>query len=160
MHRPKPKRITLCNILLKLDVSADHSLSRSGMVLLYAAKERIISDISKLFTRFLAFSSSKVEKMLIYRKKVAGITPLQPSGISIVRYRYLSWDVVYQPGRVEAIGYRGGKRVMTQRIETTGKAPELSRTFRCVGLPSRLPLRQFTIPTAPCAASEAANRTP
>ena len=38
---------------------------------------------------------------------------------------HLSWDVVYQPGRVEAIGYRNGKRVMTQRIETTGKASQI-----------------------------------
>ena len=37
---------------------------------------------------------------------------------------HLSWEATYQPGRVEAIGYRGGKRVMTQRIETTGAASQ------------------------------------
>ncbi len=37
---------------------------------------------------------------------------------------HLSWEATYQPGRVEAIGYRGGKRVMTQRVETTGAATQ------------------------------------
>ena len=38
---------------------------------------------------------------------------------------HLAWDAVYQPGRVEAIGYRNGKRVMRQLIETTGKATQV-----------------------------------
>lgn len=33
---------------------------------------------------------------------------------------HLAWDAVYQPGRVEAIGYRNGKRVMRKLLETTG----------------------------------------
>ena len=39
---------------------------------------------------------------------------------------HLAWDAIYQPGRVEALGYRGGKRVMRQVIETTGQATQLS----------------------------------
>lgn len=35
---------------------------------------------------------------------------------------HLSWTAVYRPGRVEARGYKDGKRVMTEVIETTGEA--------------------------------------
>lgn len=38
---------------------------------------------------------------------------------------HLAWDATYQPGRVEALGYRGGKRVMRQLIETTGEAAQI-----------------------------------
>lgn len=38
------------------------------------------------------------------------------------RNGHLSWKAVYAPGRVEARGYKNGKRVMTQRVETTGRA--------------------------------------
>lgn len=41
---------------------------------------------------------------------------------SMPRNGHLSWRAVYKPGRVEARGYKGGKRVMTRRIETTGEA--------------------------------------
>jgi beta-galactosidase len=35
---------------------------------------------------------------------------------------HLKWKAVYQPGKVVAIGYENGKRVMTQTIETTKPA--------------------------------------
>ena len=35
---------------------------------------------------------------------------------------YLSWDAVYKPGKVVATGYRNGRKVMTQVLETTGDA--------------------------------------
>ena len=35
---------------------------------------------------------------------------------------HLKWKAVYQPGKVVAIGYKGGKRIMTQTIETTKPA--------------------------------------
>ncbi len=38
---------------------------------------------------------------------------------------HLAWDAVYQPGRVEAIGYKNGKRAMRQVVETTGNATQL-----------------------------------
>lgn len=38
---------------------------------------------------------------------------------------HLAWDAIYQPGRVEALGYRQGKRVMRQLIETTGEAAQI-----------------------------------
>ena len=36
------------------------------------------------------------------------------------RNGYLSWDAVYQPGNVTAVGYKDGKKVITTRIETSG----------------------------------------
>lgn len=33
---------------------------------------------------------------------------------------YLSWDAVYQPGNVTAVGYKDGRKVITTRIETSG----------------------------------------
>lgn len=38
---------------------------------------------------------------------------------------HLKWEAIYRPGKVEAIGYRGGKRVMRQVVETTGPAAQL-----------------------------------
>ena len=38
------------------------------------------------------------------------------------RNGHLSWKAVYRPGRVEAIGYKDGRKVLTKRIETTGQA--------------------------------------
>lgn len=35
---------------------------------------------------------------------------------------YLSWEAVYQPGTVRATGYRGGKRILTETIQTSGPA--------------------------------------
>ena len=38
---------------------------------------------------------------------------------------HLEWNVVYQPGTLEARGYRGGKVVETTRVETTGEPVSL-----------------------------------
>ena len=38
---------------------------------------------------------------------------------------HLAWSVVYQPGALEARGYRGGQVVETTRIETTGAPAQL-----------------------------------
>lgn len=35
---------------------------------------------------------------------------------------HLEWDAVYQPGKVEAIGYKNGKKILTETVETTGAA--------------------------------------
>lgn len=42
------------------------------------------------------------------------------------RYLYLSWDVNYAPGTLEAKGYNGAKRVATSKVETVGDARKLS----------------------------------
>lgn len=38
---------------------------------------------------------------------------------------HLSWDAVYQPGTVKAVGYKNGKKAMETKIETTGDAAKL-----------------------------------
>ncbi len=41
---------------------------------------------------------------------------------------HLSWHVVYQPGALKAVGYKGGKKVLTEEIETTEEAALTSLT--------------------------------
>ena len=41
------------------------------------------------------------------------------------RNGHLEWSVVYEPGTLEAVGYRAGKPVETSRVETTGQATSL-----------------------------------
>ncbi len=38
---------------------------------------------------------------------------------------HLKWKAVYQPGRVVAVGYKNGKRIMTETIETTKPATKI-----------------------------------
>lgn len=59
--------------------------------------------------------SNMDEVELIVNGKNLGRKPMERNG-------YLSWRTVYRPGRVEARGYKDGKRVMTERIETIGEA--------------------------------------
>ena len=42
------------------------------------------------------------------------------------RNGHLSWDTVYQPGKVTATGYKNGKKAMTAKAETTGKPAALA----------------------------------
>lgn len=39
---------------------------------------------------------------------------------------HLAWTVTYKPGRLEARGFKNGKRVITERVETTGPAEQLT----------------------------------
>lgn len=39
---------------------------------------------------------------------------------------HLVWKTTYRPGRLVAYGYRDGKRVLTERVETTGAAERLA----------------------------------
>ena len=41
------------------------------------------------------------------------------------RNGHLKWRAVYQPGKVVAVGYKNGKRVMTETIETTKPASKV-----------------------------------
>ena len=41
---------------------------------------------------------------------------------------YLAWETVYQPGAVKAVGYKSGKRTLTQIVETTGAPARISLT--------------------------------
>ena len=38
---------------------------------------------------------------------------------------HLKWKAVYQPGRVVAVGYKNGKRIMTETVETTKPASKI-----------------------------------
>ena len=42
------------------------------------------------------------------------------------RYGHIEWDVTYQPGKLIAVGYRNGKKVKTEVVETTGKATAIA----------------------------------
>ena len=44
------------------------------------------------------------------------------------RNSHVQWKVPYQPGRIEARGYRGGKTVLTSVRETTGRVASLKLT--------------------------------
>ncbi len=39
---------------------------------------------------------------------------------------HLVWKTTYKPGRLEARGYKNGKKVITQRVETTGAAEQVT----------------------------------
>ena len=41
------------------------------------------------------------------------------------RYGHLKWKAVYQPGKVVAVGYKNGKRILTETVETTLPASKL-----------------------------------
>ena len=41
------------------------------------------------------------------------------------RNGHLDWDVAYEPGRLEAVGYRGGVAAATSAVETTGEPASL-----------------------------------
>ena len=45
---------------------------------------------------------------------------------SMPRDGHLSWETVYQPGRVEAIGYTKGRKVLRKCLETSGTATALT----------------------------------
>jgi beta-galactosidase len=47
---------------------------------------------------------------------------------TLKKYSHLEWPVVYQPGVLEARGYKGGAVILNKRIETTGTATQLLLT--------------------------------
>ena len=46
---------------------------------------------------------------------------------------HLEWDAVYKPGYVKAVGYKNGRKVMEERIETAGTPVEAVWTHEAVG---------------------------
>lgn len=46
-------------------------------------------------------------------------------------FEYLEWEVVYQPGKLEARGYKGGKVITRQLIETTTVPAQLTLNSDC-----------------------------
>ena len=39
---------------------------------------------------------------------------------------HLEWETTYQPGKLKAVGYKNGKRVITKVVETTGSATQMA----------------------------------
>lgn len=46
---------------------------------------------------------------------------------------HLEWTATYKPGYVKATGYKNGRKVMEERIETTGKAVRAETTYETIG---------------------------
>jgi beta-galactosidase len=44
---------------------------------------------------------------------------------AVVKFDYASWDVPYEPGKLEAVAFRGGKEVARAKVETTGPVTAL-----------------------------------
>jgi beta-galactosidase len=60
------------------------------------------------------FSNCDEVELIVNGRKM-GRKPMPQGG-------HLEWEVVYQPGRVEAVGYNNGKPAARERLETTGEA--------------------------------------
>ena len=60
-----------------------------------------------------AYSNCDEVELIVNGKKL-GRKPMPKNG-------HLEWKATYQSGYVKAIGYKNGKRIITQKIETTGE---------------------------------------
>ena len=67
-----------------------------------------------------AYSNCDEVELIVNGKKI-GRKSMPKNG-------HLSWTAVYEPGMVKAIGYKNGKKVMTQEIETTGEPARIVLT--------------------------------
>lgn len=65
-----------------------------------------------------AYSNADEVELKVNGKSV-GRKPMPRNG-------HLEWTATYEPGKLEAIGYRGGKRLMTKIIETTDSATKIN----------------------------------
>ena len=64
-----------------------------------------------------AYSNCDEVELTVNGKKL-GRQPMPQNG-------HLKWKAVYQPGRVEATGYKNGRRILTKTIETTKAATKV-----------------------------------
>ena len=64
-----------------------------------------------------AYSNCDEVELTVNGKKL-GRQPMPRNG-------HLKWKAIYQPGRVEATGYKNGKRILTKTIETTKAATKV-----------------------------------
>ena len=46
---------------------------------------------------------------------------------------HLSWKATYKPGKVVAEGFKGGKRILREVVETTGPAARLEASAQTIG---------------------------
>ena len=68
---------------------------------------------------------------------------------------HLEWETVYKPGYIKAVGYKNGRKVMEERIETTGEAVEAVWSYETVGdiMVAQVEMRDVKgrfVPTANC----------
>lgn len=63
-----------------------------------------------------AYSNCDEVELTVNGKKL-GRKPMPKNG-------HISWKAVYKPGKVVAVGYKKGKKVATEAIETTGEATQ------------------------------------
>jgi beta-galactosidase len=47
---------------------------------------------------------------------------------NVKQYSHLEWNVIYQPGTLEAVGYKNGKKVMVDVQKTTGTPAAIKLT--------------------------------
>lgn len=67
--------------------------------------------------RVWAYSNCDEVELFVNGKNL-GRKPMPADG-------YIEWKTVYRPGALMAKGYKGGKKIMVEKIETTGKAARI-----------------------------------
>lgn len=67
--------------------------------------------------RVWAYSNCDEVELFVNGKNL-GRKPMPADG-------YIEWKTVYRPGSLVAKGYKGGKKIMVEKIETTGKAARI-----------------------------------
>lgn len=105
-----------------IDQKADNEIWNSVKISTDGMSDHWNRTMGKRYDVKVFTNADKVE--LIVNGKSIGTkeNPVKPSERNKINFS----QVEYQPGYIEAVAYRNGKRVATHRIETTGKAQRLA----------------------------------